>query len=149
MATNERQPVDRSDLLHQLSMILDYWAADNSILWSRSNLFILVNSILIAFASATASGNYLPQFVLIVIVPILGVVVNMVWWLINMRSIAYIRHFEELVAGIREDLPQVRFMAPHLLNPHFSHWYQRVSSKKLFEFIPGLFLAFWLIVLIC
>jgi len=147
MENAEKRPDDRGVLLHQLAMVLGYWGTDNSILWSRSSFFILTNSILIAFLAAAPSDTYVPPFILIWVVPVLGMAVNVAWWLTNMRSIAYIRHFEDIVRSIRLQLPEIQFMAPELLNNRLSHWFQRVSTKRLFEFVPGVFWVFWIIVL--
>jgi len=134
-------------LIREWETTINYWAADNSILWSRCSVFILTNSILFALLAIAPSDTFIPKWILNCLVPSLGVVINIIWWLINLRSVAYTRHFEDLVTQIRQQVPVLRFQDPELLNRQFRHWYQKMSGRKFLEFIPGLFLAFWIVVL--
>ncbi len=142
------EPEERHILMQEWASVIQYWATDNSILWQRCSVFLLVNSIFFAPLALVPSDTFLPICFLRYGIPILAVLVNVLWWLVNLRSIACIRHFEQRAEEIRKQIPLLRFYNCDGRKSQFCHWYERVEGKKhILNLLPGLFLLFWLAIL--
>ncbi|HEM61711.1 MAG TPA: hypothetical protein ENO24_05435 [Chloroflexi bacterium] len=66
-------------------------AYEGSASWSRCNVMLLANSILVAVATSAIANN-LPMLWLLVL-PAAGIFLCILWWAIWTRGVAYNRHF--------------------------------------------------------
>lgn len=146
MDSRQIGPNERDLLMHEWSSIISYWATDNSILWQRCSVFLLVNSILFAPVAVARPDSFLADGVLKYGMPIFAISINILWWLVTLRSVATIRHFEQRVRQIRETIPILSFYGVER-EAQFSHWYEKVEGKKhVLNLLPALFLVLWLVI---
>ena len=148
MASRQVGAEERRLLMQEWASIIYYWATDNSILWQRCSVFLLVNSILFAPLALAPSDTFLPAWILKYGIPIFAILINILWWLVTLRSVAVIRHFEQRIQQIREQIPVLHFYNRNDRESQFRHWYEKVEGKKvILNLLPLLFLLFWFIVL--
>ena len=147
MANRQIQPEEeRHILMQEWASVIQYWATDNSILWQRCSVFLLVNSILFAPLAIAPANTLMPIWIVKYGAPLLAVAINILWLLVNLRSIAYTRHFQDLVEDIRKQIPLLHFQDSERLK---FRWYERVKGKKyILKLLPALFLVFWVAILV-
>ena len=149
MVNTQMGSEERDILLQEWASLIQYWATDNSILWQRCGVFLLVNSIFFAPLALAPSTTLLSICVLKYGIPIVAVFVNVLWCFVNLRSIAVIRHFEQRAEQIREQIPLLRFYNRVDRESQFCHWYEKVEGKKhILPCLAVLFLLFWLTILV-
>lgn len=138
---------ERDILMKELASIIHYWAADNSILWQRCSVFLLINSIFFsALAFARTGDTLMPKLILMYGTPILSLGINCAWFLVNARSIAITHQFENQVRAIRAKIPLLSF-DPTLSNERL--WYEKVEGRKhILPALPLVFIALWTIIVL-
>lgn len=148
MVIRQIGPEERHLLMQEWASTIHYWATDNSILWQRCSIFLVVNSIFFAPLALAPSDTFLPAWILKYGISIFAIVINILWWLVTLRSVAVIRHFEQRIEQIRGQIPVLRFYNRNDRKRQFRHWYERVEGKKvILNLLPALFLVFWCVVL--
>ena len=136
---------NRSVLIQQWQTVVHYWASDNSVVLRWSSIFIVVNSILFALLAITPSGSIVPVWTVTTVGPVLGILMNIVWFIIAARFVAYLKFYYELSRDIQRKVPILRFPDSPLLT---FRWYQKMSTKKMLQLLPLLFAAVWVSLLI-
>jgi hypothetical protein len=81
--------------MQEWTSIINYWATDNSILWQRCSVFLVVNSLFFTPVALACPDAFLATCILKYGIPILAIVMNVLWLLVNLPSVAVIRHFEQ------------------------------------------------------
>jgi hypothetical protein len=140
---------ERKELLMQeWASMINYWATDNSILWQRCSIFLLVNSIFFAPIAIISENTLLPICFLKFGIPIFAIIINVLWWLVTLRSVAVIKSFEQLNDEIKKEIPTLRFYNIEDRKKYFICFYQRVEGKKhILNLLPSSFIVLWLCIL--
>jgi hypothetical protein len=147
LQTDQLTTKERHLLMQEWETILHYWANDNSILWLRCSVFILINSMLLSSLVIVPSDNIMPIWVIKYGIPSFAIIMNGMWWPISIRSVAYIRHFQDRADDIRKMIPPLRFMDDQLLKSYFRHWWLKLPGRMFLQIIPGLFFILWIVIL--
>jgi len=77
--------------------------------------------------------------------PVLGILMNAIWFIIAARFEAYLKFYYELSRDIQRKVPILLFPDSPLLT---FRWYQKMSTKKMLQLLPFLFSAVWASLLI-
>ena len=113
-------------------------AAYATTLWTRIAAFSFVSSILItaSFFNEVTNGQ-------LWLLTILGIILVLVFTLINLRHDGYFSAVESGIKSAEADLKELVFLS----NVSF-HWYQKVPIRLLVYVFPGAFFVFWVVQII-
>jgi hypothetical protein len=136
---------NRRLLVQQWQTVVQYWASDNSVVLRWSSIFIVVNSILFALLAIAPSDSIVPTWMVTKVGPILGVLMNAIWFIVAARFVAYLKFYYDLARDIQRKVPILQFPDSSLLT---FRWYQKMSTKKMALLLPLAFAAVWASLLI-
>lgn len=136
---------DRDVLVQQWQTVVQYWASDNSVVLRWSSIFIVVNSILFALLAIAPSDSIVPVWAVKRVGPVLGILMNAIWFIVVARFMAYLKFYYELTRDIQRRVPILGFPDNRLLT---FRWYQRVSTKTMLQWLPPIFAAVWVLLLV-
>ena len=132
-------------LIRQWQTVIHHWASDNSVVLTWSTIFILVNSILFALLAIAPSDSIVPVWVVIGVGPVLGILINIIWFIVIARFVAYLKFYYDLAKDIQSKIPILQFPDSPILR---FRWHQKISTKRMLQFLPVLFAAAWVFLLI-
>ena len=94
---------------------------------------IYINSILFALLAIAPSDSIVPVWAVKKVGPVLGIMMNAIWFIVVARFVAYFKFYYELTRDIQRRVPILGFPDNRLLT---FRRYQRVSTKTMLQWLP-------------
>lgn len=142
---NQLSDWQKNVLIQQWQTVVHYWASDNSVALRWSSIFLVVNSILFALLAIAPSDSIVPVWIVTRVGPVLGILMNIIWFIVAARFVAYLKFYYELSRDIQRKVPILQFPDNPVLT---FRWHQKMSTKKMLQLLPLLFAAVWVSLLI-